>query len=252
MLKGVFDVMTKPATRNEWRWRAVRRITRLLMPDYRLSWPNLLWWQDRKFNEFLARFGELDGHNSDRRWMLYQLALMSRDMEGDTAECGAYFGAGSYLICKATQPKEGRTHFIFDSFEGVSNPDEHDGDYWKKGEMRCPLDKFQRPEGNISIHKGWIPERFTEVADRRFSFVHIDVDLHQPTSDSINFFYPRMVPGGLMVLDDYGFTSCPGAKKAADDFLRDKTESVVMLSCGSGLLIKSPLLTNTAHGLPIS
>ena len=241
MLRGLLDVITKPAMRHEWRWRAVCRITKWLLPNYRLSWPNLLWWEDEEFNAFLARFGELHGFNSDKRWMLYQLALMSNEVPGDTAECGAYQGAGSYLICKATQQSCPRTHFIFDSFEGVSGPDEHDGDYWHKGDLSCSLEKFQRPDGNVSIHKGWIPGRFNDVADRRFSFVHIDVDLHQPTADSLEFFYPRMNPGGMIVLDDYGFTTCPGAKKAADDFLRDKAENIFMMSCGSGLLIKRPI-----------
>lgn len=46
------------------------------------------------------------------------------------------------------------------------------------------------------LHAGVIPARFPEVADRRFSLVHVDVDLYRPTIDSLEFFYPRMVPGG--------------------------------------------------------
>lgn len=71
-----------------------------------------------------------------------------------------------------------------------------------------------------------------------FSFVHIDVDLYQPTYDSIAFFYPRMNSGGILVCDDYGFTSCPCATKAVDEFLFDKPEKMISMSGGGGLMIK--------------
>jgi hypothetical protein len=75
------------------------------------------------------------------------------------------------------------------------------------------------------------------VADITFSFVHLDVDLYQPTHDSLAFFYPRMVTGGIIVCDDYGFDSCPGAKKALDDFFRDK-EEIINVPTGQAFVIK--------------
>ena len=86
--------------------------------------------------------------------------------------------------------------------------------------------------------RGLIPSRFPELDERSFSFVHIDVDLYQPTFDSIAFFYPRMIQGGLILCDDYGFTSCPGAKKAIDEFMADKPECVVQLPTGQALILK--------------
>lgn len=91
---------------------------------------------------------------------------------------------------------------------------------------------------NVNFYKGWIPDRFAEVADRQFSFLHIDVDLYEPTRDSIAFFYPRMTAGGVIVCDDYGFATCSGATKAIDEYLQDKPEKMVMLSDGGGFLIK--------------
>jgi hypothetical protein len=91
---------------------------------------------------------------------------------------------------------------------------------------------------SIEVYKGLIPFRFSEVEDRFFSFVHIDVDLYQPTLDSIEFFYPRMSDGAVLVCDDYGFTSCPGATKAIEQYLEDKPEKMVSLSTGGGFFIK--------------
>jgi hypothetical protein len=70
----------------------------------------------------------------------------------------------------------------------------------------------------IVIHAGWIPDCFSEVVDRSFCFVHIDVDLYEPTLASLEFFGSRMVPGGIIVCDDYGFETCPGARRAGDEF----------------------------------
>ena len=71
----------------------------------------------------------------------------------------------------------------------------------------------------IKTYKGWIPSRFKEVEKLSFSFVHLDVDLYQPTLDSMKFFFPRLSKGGVIVCDDYGMTQFPGAKKAVDEYL---------------------------------
>ena len=86
--------------------------------------------------------------------------------------------------------------------------------------------------------KGWIPERFPDVEDRKFSFLHIDIDLYEPTRDSVAFFYPRMSDGGIILCDDYGSTFCSGATKAIDEYLADKPEKMISLSGGGGFLIK--------------
>lgn len=92
--------------------------------------------------------------------------------------------------------------------------------------------------GQVAFYQGWIPDRFAEVAERQFAFVHVDVDLYEPTRDSVAFFYERLSPGGVFVCDDYGFLTCPGATAAMDEFLEDKPEKVVLLPGGGGFFIK--------------
>ena len=218
------------------RLRALRIVATWLLPDYRLTWFQYDWWQDADFNAYLDRFGERDGFNSQRRWMLHQLLKLVRDVPGDTAECGAFLGASSWLMCEL-----GRTHHIFDSFEGLSAPDPIDGNHWEEGVLSASetaVLKNLSPHEPV-LHKGWIPDRFADVADHRFAAVHVDVDLHQPTQDSIEFFYPRLNPGGLFVCDDYGFTTCPGATKAVDDFMADKPEMIVSMDAGGCFFLKA-------------
>lgn len=225
------------------RFELLHRISKIIYPKYRFKWPQIKWWDDLDFNEYLVRFGEIDGMNTDRHWMVYQLMRLVENIPGDTAECGVYKGASSYIICKLNQKNKSfqRTHYMFDSFEGLSKPNQVDGTHWAEGDLTSMLEISKENLAefkNISFHKGWIPERFPDVENRGFCFVHIDVDLYQPTLDSIQFFYSRINDHGLVICDDYGFTTCPGATKAIDEFLQDKKEKMISLSGGGGFFIK--------------
>lgn len=222
----------------------INKAARLLFPDYRLCWPQLDWWQNPEFNSYLDRFCERDGFNTQRKWMLSQLLRMVVDVPGDTAECGVFMGASSWLICNANQKlqKMKKKHHMFDSFEGLSCPNSEDGAFWREGDLAVVEDSVKRNlsafDDDINIYKGWIPERFNDVKDLTFSFVHIDVDLYQPTKDSLIFFYERLNQGGIILCDDYGFSSCPGATKAVNEFLANKKEGIIHLDSGGGFIIK--------------
>jgi hypothetical protein len=215
---------------------------RPLYPRYRFKWPQMDWIRSAPFNAYLARFGELEGMNTERRWMLGQLMRLVQAVPGDTAECGSFEGAGSYLMCAMNRTLGGeRTHFVFDSFAGLSAPMENDGKYWVPGALSVSENTVRRNLSEfpaVSIHKGWIPDGFDAARDRRFAVVHIDVDLYEPTRDSIAFFYERMNPGGIIVCDDFGFSTCPGATKACREFLADKPEKMIAMASGGGFLIK--------------
>jgi O-methyltransferase len=223
------------------RLRLLRLAGRILVPSYRFKWPQLDWWRDEEFTRFLDRFAELQVLNTDRKWMVYQLLRLIAHVPGDTAECGVFRGATSYLICAANEPVSAKTHHLFDSFEGLSQPGWSDGTHWAKGDLKCELEVVRQALSRFSrvvFHPGWIPDRFEEVADRKFSFVHIDVDLAEPTVASLLFFYPRVEAAGIIVCDDYGQSTSPGATAAVNSFLADKPEKMLMMPDGGGFLIK--------------
>jgi len=210
---------------------------------WRLYSPRFSLWEHEEYNAAI----KADGYTfNDKKFMIYQLAKGVANLSGDTAACGVFKGQGSWLITQAGGRND-RQHHIFDSFEGVSEPlvlDNHPdaGKHgWKKHDMSVPYDIVQAKFNNhpqVKLYKGWIPERFSEVADRQFSFVHIDVDLYEPTRDSVAFFYDKMQVGGIILCDDDACPGTPGAMKGMDEFFADKRENVVTTVAGSGFVVK--------------
>ena len=241
LLRIVRELLRDPKNPSK-RLEAMMKIGWMLVPGYRFHWPNPDWWRHAEFNDYLQRFDESQGLNSQRRWWMSQLLRMTVTIAGDTAECGVYRGAGSHMILRANaRGRLPRHHHIFDSFAGISEPDERDGQYWSRGDLSAAeniADEALREFDGKTFYKGWIPQRFAEVADRSFSFVHVDVDLHEPTRDSIAFFYPRIAPGGIFLCDDYGTEFCPGATRACDEFLAEKPEKMLSMPDGGGFFVK--------------
>jgi O-methyltransferase len=216
-------------------------ICQWLYPRYKCSDFGRFYLYDDDFLKYYESFeGTGQYYTLDRKYTLAQLMKLVTDVAGDTAECGAYKGASSYLICQRLEGSN-KKHHVFDSFDGLSRPGPQDGSHWRPGDLAAGEEIIRANLTNFDFvvyHRGWIPEKFPEVAAARFSFLHLDVDLYQPTLDSLNFFYEKMSPGGLILCDDYGFLTCPGAKMAMDAFFADKPEQIVALSTGQGLVIK--------------
>lgn len=159
--------------------------------------------------------------------------VVKKGLDGEYAECGCWKGHSAYLICK-TLARDGysKIFHIFDSFEGLSEklpvdknilveqtPDEIKAERLRYAATEERVRKTLSDFNFVKLYKGWIPERFDEVKDLSFAFVHLDVDLYQPVLDSLKFFFPRLLKGGVIVFDDYGYSDFPGFKKAIDEFL---------------------------------
>ena len=228
--------------RKDLRYYAMARLGNMMNPGFHFTEYGQVWRDDAAFEKY---YDELVGdayHSIDRKYTLNQFLQLVGKIDGDTAECGVYKGATSFLISKfIAENSLAKMHHVFDSFEGLNKPGKEDGDFWKAGNLATDEQTCKKNLAAFSFvtyYKGWIPERFEEVTDKRFCFVHIDVDLYQPTFDSVSFFYKRLNTGGILICDDYGFSTCPGAKKAMDDFFSGKPEPVIILTTGQAFIIK--------------
>lgn len=208
---------------------------------------HLNWTMAEDLKSLHAQWGEPPGVPADRCYFLLSAARLVREKQipGDSAECGVRFGKGSFFLLQGLNDSS-RPHHIFDSFAGLSDTGTEDEvttghKSWMQGDISVAEEATRQNLAgfpNCNFYKGWIPDRFPEVADRTFALVHIDVDLYQPTLDSLEFFYPRMARGGLIICDDYGFATCPGATKAFDTFFADRSEAVLPIPTGQCLVWK--------------
>jgi hypothetical protein len=209
----------------------------VLLPGYPLTELMKAWFEDRAFFEEMRRFDPTERSN-DRKFFLRELLKLVNHLDGDTAEAGVYEGGSSWLMCQARGRRS--THWGFDSFEGLSAPSQRDGGFWTAGDLASSetcARALLEPLGAVVL-KGWIPEVFSQSRIDRLVFAHVDVDLHDPTLASFDYFYDLLVPGGVIVCDDYGFTPCRGAKDAVDEFMADRPENVIHCPTGQGIVIK--------------
>jgi hypothetical protein len=234
----------------EWRYFRYKRAKKIARRyGYEIYKSHMVWFADP---DFLAAKAEAEaraiaGIPQDRCYVLLDCARNVRDVPGEAAECGVRYGKSSLFLLTGLGGDSAKTFHIFDSFEGLSEPGAGDADdegevAWEQGELAVSEATVRR---NLSVfasrlvfHKGWIPARFPEVEELRFALVHVDVDLYEPTRDAVEFFYPRLSPGGMLICDDYGSAYCPGAKRAVDEFFADKPERVLALPTGQSVVIK--------------
>jgi hypothetical protein len=215
---------------------------------------------DERFREIFDRGLRLDGNpvegRRERFWTLIQFFESTHGLAGETAEAGCWRGLSSFLICSYRQLRDpsfrGAGHHVVDSFHGLSRllpvdigPSPHPGlaeviarGGPEKESFRHLTERTLASFPDVQFHEGWIPEVLEKLAETRYRFVHIDVDIYEPTWACLDYFHPRMVAGGLIVIDDYGFPSWPGCKAAVDAWCAAHGESAVLLTTGNGLIIK--------------
>jgi len=226
------------------RYEFAERLAHAIHPDAVLGEVGKRWMrEDKDFLDAYAHFYPNGlGRRVERLYALDQLMKQALIVEGDTVECGVWHGAASYMIMRHTTGT-GRQHHMFDSWEGISEPGAHDGEYLTNlGKHYLSVDEKVARQ-NLArfdhghFYRGWIPTRFEEVSDRRFCLVHLDVDLYDPTLAILEYFYPRMNKGGLMICDDSGLAKCPGARRAMMEFFASRSEPVIDLPTGQQFVI---------------
>jgi len=157
---------------------------------------------------------------------IYITVKKTGKIEGDIAEVGVYKGGSAKLICEAI--KGAKDVHLFDTFEGLPKLSSKDNlfDFYEKkfaapyDEVRNYLSRYK----NVYFYKGTFPTSAIPVNDKRFSFIHLDVDLYESTMDCLKFFYPRLNKGGVIISHDYIGTN--GVGRAFDEFFADKPEVI--------------------------
>ncbi|MBN2015039.1 MAG: class I SAM-dependent methyltransferase [Candidatus Altiarchaeota archaeon] len=162
----------------------------------------------------------------DRLYTLWQFVNCIDSDEQAIVEVGTYWGGSAWFIAESLcRVDRKNTFFVFDTFEGHTVVDESvDGEHRvKEGFSDVSYEKvksYLSVFSNLVLTKGDFLKTSNLLDDvKSFALVHIDVDVYPVTKYCLEFFKDRMITGGVIIVDDYGFTTCKGAKKAVDEFI---------------------------------
>ena len=167
--------------------------------------------------------------------IIFKLLEVTKDIDGQVAECGVFQGhsllpIGLYL----KQENSLKKIYGFDSFEGFNEEVKIDIDLGGDNSSQKKIGGFNSTSFNyvenlikgfklsdkIKIFQGYFEETLSNVQEKKFSFVHLDCDLYSPYKGCLEFFYPRISRGGIILIDEYNDPSWPGCNKAVDEFIQ--------------------------------
>jgi hypothetical protein len=169
-------------------------------------------------------------------YLVYSLAKAQTRRPGAFAEVGVYKGASAKMICEA---KGDKTFHVFDTFDGLPQSCAKDRGIHREHQYAVSLEAVQeylRGYDNLHFHKGLFPHSAAGLDEPSYAFAHFDVDLYEGTRACLEYFYPRMIPGGIILSHDY--TLLAGVEEAFQEFFADKPEQIIDLPTTQCMVIK--------------
>jgi O-methyltransferase len=169
---------------------------------------------------------------------LYNLIKKTLQIDGDIAEVGVFKGGSAKIICEV---KENKKLHLFDTFKGLP-PTNSRYDTLTEGIMHETsleqVKNYLSGYKNVYFYQGIFPDTAKKLTNTQFSFVNLDVDIYESTKKSLEFFYPRLNKGGIILTHDYNDVLTPGVKIAFNDFFTSKPEQIIELWDTQAMIIK--------------
>ncbi|MGH7462337.1 MAG: TylF/MycF/NovP-related O-methyltransferase [Longimicrobiales bacterium] len=169
-------------------------------------------------------------------------ARAAASLGGSMAEAGVYRGGTARLMCEI---KGTAALHLFDVFETLQanalsadseTSQEVRGHFGSFHARQSDVAELLAPYSGVQIHAGYFPDSARPLENERFSFVHLDLDLERGTSDALEFFYPRLLPGGFLIGDDY---NSDGVRRAFRQYFGGYPGRVIGLPWAQALAVKA-------------
>lgn len=224
--------------------------SRLFGLSYQIVHPAATYAPWLKDKVFLEHFWKLKKHslvNIYQAWELWTTVANQAGTEGDILEVGVWRGSTSILMgLKLQGLGSGKKVYACDTFEGVVKAGSEEDNCYSGGEHKDTslafVDRLVHRNGlsNITLLKGIFPEDTGHIiADKKFSICHIDVDAYESGRGVLEWVWPRLVTGGIVLFNDYGFPATKGITKLVNEY-RGKDGCIMFHNLnGNGLLIKT-------------
>lgn len=219
------------------------RPQRMDIADWQLYRPLYSPWFSNEFQKYYSIAVPRTVVSPDRCYVLYILLKQALNIDADVVECGVYKGGTAAMIARIMAESTGsKKLYLFDTFSGMPETDK-ESDLPMEGDFADTsaedVERFVNEPEIAVIKKGLIPETFVGLESRRFAFAHIDVVIYKSVIDSLKFIWPRLLAGGFIVLDDYGFASCAGARQAVDQFFSNTKTYPLCLPTGQAVVFRN-------------
>ena len=170
---------------------------------------------------------------------------------GDFVECGVFKGDMAWVVTHVIGPERIPTYWLYDSFEGFSSkwssPEDYPdnpgfldfaNDYYRQAGMYDEVIKRFAPYPRIRVTKGFLPEALDEGAPEKIGFLHVDLNSPRAEVAVLERLFDRVLPGGVVIFDDYGWKLFEAQKTAEDEFMAKRGYEILELPTGQGLVVK--------------
>jgi O-methyltransferase len=173
---------------------------------------------------FMALFEAVRSHTLVDIYRCYELHTLAKQLEalpGDFVEIGVWRGGTAALIANALP---GKTIHLFDTFAGVAKANKDFDTLYSGGEHAdtdelCVKRLFATLSLSCRINTGVFPEETLPQLPGQLSLAHIDVDTYASARDSFSAIWPRILPSGMVIFDDYGFFGCEGVTQCVNEIV---------------------------------
>ena len=221
------------------------------IPDQHLYTPRFSpWVGETGFRDYDQLCDGLSLTSPESRHALYSLARQALSLQGEFWECGVFMGGTARMLAALIADHGLRRLRLFDTFAGSPEIDhsvdipypkrDHTSEQQKQALSAEAVRARLPAQEGISLHPGLVPDSFAGLEASTIALAHIDLDLYHGVRGCCEFIYPRLVPGGIMIFDDYGYASCPGARRAVDEFFADKPECPLISPSAQAMVFKLP------------
>jgi O-methyltransferase len=203
------------------------------------------WQTDKRFLEAHARVRKNTFVDVWRCYELWRLVDELQDIPGDIIEVGVWRGgSGALMATQAQALGLDATVYLCDTWEGVVKTTSvdtyyHDGKHDNTSQQIVAGLVADMALRNVELLQGIFPDDTADRVDgNTFRLVHIDVDVYQSAKDVLEWAWPRLSSGGVVVFDDYGFPACPGVAKLFDEQRAHNDRLLIHNLNGHGLIVK--------------
>jgi hypothetical protein len=212
--------------------------------------------EDPAFAAAYKRAAHAGGFDYGIPWRVHValwVAQQAAQLEGDFVECGVGRGFVSSAILEYLPWDElGKHFYLFDTFTPYNPQDA------KRAALPHYAQDLATVEANfaewlrVRLVRGMVPDTLTRVDLDRVAYLHVDMNHRAPETAAVRYLWPRLVPGGWLLLDDYAYCGYLKQKRAMDAVADDLGFAILSLPTGQGLAQKSPASTSPSADLPAS